>query len=90
MRGAQCYENGEGLECREEDTRPCPHGDSGKIETEVDTCVTHVKRTMFSLAFADLPTLVLSMDARPGVGSKMRGRGRLCALFWVRTDAELD
>lgn len=85
MRGAQCYENGEGLECREEDPRPCPHGDSGKIETEVDTCVT-----MFSLAFADLPTLVLSMNVRPGVGSKMRGRGRLCALFWVRTDAELD
>ena len=52
--------------------------------------MTHVKRTMFNLAFANLPTLVLSMNARPGVGSKMRGRGRLCALCWVRTDAKLD
>lgn len=52
--------------------------------------MTNVKRTMFNLAFADLPMLVLSMDTRPGMGSNMRGRGRLCALFWVRTDAKLD
>lgn len=64
-------------------------GTVGRLK-QMGTHVTNVKRTMFNLAFADLPTLVLSMDARPGVGSKMRGRGRLCALFWVRTDAELD
>lgn len=39
----------------------------------------YVKRTMFNPAFADLPTLILGMDARQGVSSKMRGR--LCTVL---------